>query len=259
MGIAASEKTRKHLLEYRQTPGNGQCRHRSWRLASGPLSSAANRHPDLSARASRGGAMRLLLFFIAALCAAGCQASNPYAVIGPATVPAPTTAQAPPYYPPNNDPAAAPRATAVANTRPSVSAESAPAMEPAAQRTVTQPFVAQPADSQPLRIVENPQAGTRTASAGRGSTPVGTSPSGPLALPPPPTTTPANNSAPRLPGSPQSSRRVPQPAPPAVNRLRGYSATPPASSTTGVMTASYQEPLPGTSPPTPANGAWRAR
>jgi hypothetical protein len=88
---------------------------------------------------------------------------------------------------------------------------------------------------------------------------VGTSPSGPLSLPPPPTTAPANSAAPRLPGSPQSNSRVPQPLPPAINRLRGYSAAPAASTATGVVPASYQEPLPGMSPPTPASGAWRAR
>jgi hypothetical protein len=103
---------------------------------------------------------RVLLSIFAAAFVAGCQVQDPFAAFGPPRVPSPTTAQTAPYYPPTGSAAKQPPAAASAPTpRLSVSAESNPPLPTTRSR-----FVADSADREPIRIVENPSP-TRTASA----------------------------------------------------------------------------------------------
>lgn len=194
---------------------------------------------------------RVLL--LGAVLAAGCQSQSPYGMVGPATVPAPTTAQSPPYYPP---PAIGPPPVAIASTRPSVSADSAVAATPTRQS-----FAADPSDREPLRIVENATP-TRTAAApGRATAP------GAKALQPPasgPGQPKPNASAPPAPqtGSPQStssqSSNLPPRLPPAISRLRGFEPAP-AENRPGVVPASFQQAAPAFVESPAGAEQWRAR
>jgi Prokaryotic membrane lipoprotein lipid attachment site len=168
---------------------------------------------------------------------AGCQSQNPYAAFGPATVPPPGL-QTPPYYPPSvgaattsaPGTAAAPAAT---STRPSVSAEGTLSSTAAGSA-----FVADPADREPIRVVENPAPAARTAQQRSSTSPaVG------------PSSAPAGSS-------------------PAYNRAPGYVPAPSPTSGQGssnfrpdrtVTPAGYQQTL-GPLVETPADaGQWRAR
>src|SRR6476660_176597 len=102
---------------------------------------------------------RLLLLLTAILTAgAGCKTNNPVAAFGPPTVPAPKTLQAPPYYPGGANPTGALSAPPSASGRLSVSAEgnSPSTLARSTNRS-------EPAEREPIRIVENPSAATRTA------------------------------------------------------------------------------------------------
>jgi hypothetical protein len=105
--------------------------------------------------------LRILLVVTAAAAIAGCQVQDPFAAFGPPRVPAPKTAQSTPYYPSPTDgtkSAAAP--PPASSPRLSVSADD---KKPAPAGSTR--FASDPADRQPIRIVENPSAGTRTATA----------------------------------------------------------------------------------------------
>jgi hypothetical protein len=80
------------------------------------------------------------------------------AVFGPYKVPAPSTAQVSPYYPPTGTTAKQPIEKTTA-PRVSVSVETPPPPISASR------FATDPADRQPIRVVENPSATTRTAAA----------------------------------------------------------------------------------------------
>ena len=177
--------------------------------------------------------MHRVLLAAALVSAAGCQTQNPFAAIGPATVPAPATGQQPPYYPAT---AAAPEPAP--SGRISVSADSAPRSS-----TTSSAIVADPADREPIRIVENNSPAVRTATApSRGPTPDGN-------VAPPPNRVPTSQPA----GQPSS--YTPSPA---TNRIRGF-ATGPSTTTPGIAPASYQQPVPTFTEVTPADGQWRAR
>src|SRR5438552_2409440 len=95
---------------------------------------------------------RVLLSIFAAALLAGCQVQDPFAAFGPPRVPSPTTAQTAPYYPPNGSAAKQPSAPAsTATPRISVSSEGNPPPPTTRSR-----FVADSADRDPIRIVENP-------------------------------------------------------------------------------------------------------
>jgi hypothetical protein len=205
--------------------------------------------------------MRVLGSLGAIALMAGCQSQSPFAAFGPPTVPAPTTSQTSPYYSPT---ATAPQRTmpsaAAATPRLSVSAE-APSPTPPARGTI----VADAADREPIRVVETPQAPTRTAAAGnRGQTPTS-----PGALSPNASTPAPIKSIPAAPpGTQLQSGYAPGGRAPAFNRTRGFLTAQPAgaSSASGiradgaVIPASYQQSAAAafTEAP-PANGQWRAR
>ena len=202
--------------------------------------------------------LRVLL--IAALVAAtGCQTQNPFAAIGPNTVPAPTTGQPLPYYPPTvtgAGPGAAnapPAATVARPARLSVSAEgtASAAAPPSA-------IVADAADREQVRIVESNAPAARTANAAaRGNPAPGIQPA-PAAGTPSGQIQPPSNRVPVTPGG--NSGYAPPGASPATSRMRGFAAAP---STTNeaktVAPASYQQMTPTFSEATPADGQWRAR
>lgn len=131
---------------------------------------------------------RLSLLMLSAVFLAGCQVQDPFAVFGPPRVPAPTTAQSAPYYPPTASAPKQPTAIAPAiSPRISVSAEDKPSPLNSGSR-----FAAESTDREPIRIVENPSP-TRTASASsRSQTPtpgaipmqLPAQPAGPPKLPP---------------------------------------------------------------------------
>jgi hypothetical protein len=184
--------------------------------------------------------MHRVLLAAALLVAAGCQTQNPFAAIGPATVPAPTTGQQPPYYPAiGTAPAALP------SGRVSVSADSAPRLS-----TTSSAIVAEPADREPIRIVENSSPTIRTATApSRGATTDAN-------VAPPPNRAPTS----QPPGQPSS--YTPPPASPATSRIRGFAAGTSSSNSTSPRTvapAGYQQPVPTFTEITPADGQWRAR
>jgi hypothetical protein len=118
---------------------------------------------EFSIRASRLGLLLLVLSN-----SAGCQSADPLAAFGPYKVPPPTTAHVSPYDPPTVTPSTTTRAEQpvekVASPRAFVSVETLPfSTSPARLAT-------DPADRQPIRVVENPAATTRTAAASsRGS------------------------------------------------------------------------------------------
>src|SRR5262245_49421225 len=92
---------------------------------------------------------------------AGCQAQHPFAASGPARVPPPGMDSPAPYYPPPSGAIAAPpKASPPAmGSRASISAETAPLA------TSSPGIAADPADREPIRIVENPAPAARTAAA----------------------------------------------------------------------------------------------
>jgi hypothetical protein len=94
----------------------------------------------------------------------GCQAQNPFAMFGPATVPAPGAQSPSPYYPtgaPQGAIAASGSTGTTASKLPSVSGE------PSTLAAPSNRFVADPTDKQAIRIVENPAAAARLATAPR--------------------------------------------------------------------------------------------
>jgi hypothetical protein len=159
---------------------------------------------------------------------AGCQAGNPYAAFGPATIPAPGMQTPAPYY----------AATATASPP-----SSAGIAEPAGSHAYEAPasrFMADSSDSQPIRIVENPAA-IRTATA-------------------PASASPSPNAGPQAaPGS-----VPPAAAPPIRDRLRGFIPASPAMGHPAtrldprVVPAAYQQPGTFAEPPAAA-GLWKAR
>ena len=191
--------------------------------------------------------------------AAGCQTQNPFAAIGPATVPAPTTGQSLPYYPPNVAGAAAGSAASIPSLaapakspRVSVSAEGT---APAPSRA---PIVADAADRQPIQIVENSSPAVRTANASTRGMPTGIQATPASSLPatsPPP---PANRSITAPPSS--QSLNAPSRITPAASRLRGFAVQDDrVAGSSGVAPASYQQPVPTFSEATSVDGQWRAR
>ena len=185
---------------------------------------------------------RVLLLPVAAALLAGCQSQNPFVAFGPPTVPSPTTSQTAPYYPPT---AIGPKQTTAnapfASPRISVSAEgnSAPPLPRSS-------FVADPADREPIRVVENPSPPTRTAAAtgrgpktGNGQPPAGLQPPAKSAAPSKNTPTPQSGYFPR--------GRSPAGSPP------GFRADP------AVVPAGYQQVAPTFTETPMADGQWRAK
>ena len=202
--------------------------------------------------------MPRVLLIAMLVAATGCQTQNPFAAIGPHTVPAPTTGQALPYYPPTvtgGAPAAAntPGGASTAAAKParlSVSAEGTPsAIAPPSA------IVAEAADREPIRIVESNAPAARTANAAsRGNSasgiqaaPAASVPSGQMQPPP--------NRVPVTPGG-KSSSSAPPGNSPAISRMRGFVAGqptasgPPPNGSRTVAPASFQEA---------SNNAWRSR
>jgi hypothetical protein len=173
--------------------------------------------------------MRRAALLVALAWTAGCQSQNPFAAIGPQTVPAPGSAQTPPYYPPSTNPTSATKAGApAASTRISVSADRSPSGQ-----SNSPTLVADPADREPIRVVENPQPPTRTASSGARTAP-----------------------------STAPSATQPAPAPPA-NVLPATKSKGPSGAGVridpSVAPASYEQPAQGFVESKPASGQWRAR
>lgn len=108
--------------------------------------------------------IRAFSMLSAAALLVGCQAQNPFAMFGPATVPAPGAQSPSPYYPTGTPqgPIAASGSTGTAASKlPSVSGE------PSTLAAPSNRFVTDPADKQAIRIVENPAAAARLATAPR--------------------------------------------------------------------------------------------
>jgi hypothetical protein len=123
--------------------------------------------------------MPRLLALVGLLAAtAGCQARNPYAAFGPATVPPPGMQAPPPYYPPSGA-AAALETPTTSPAEPPLSASVADATSPPPRSA----FTADASDREPIRIVENPQPAARTA-RGSGSSLVSPPPPPPATAPP---------------------------------------------------------------------------
>jgi len=234
----------------------------SWTNAAPQLTFARGVVISCPRTAARGRSMQRVLFVTVLLIAAGCQVQNPYAAIGPATVPAPTTGQALPYYPPtviggppasSNAAAGASRSATSQPARVSVSAEGAPSIA-----TGRSAIVADPADRETIRIVENNSPSVRTANAATRGTPSAGTPTTPAASAPSGPITPPLNRAP----AGQPTGYAPPASSPATNRMRGFAATPSATSegdTRKVTPASYQQMAPTFSEASPADGQWRAR
>ena len=120
--------------------------------------------------------MKRLVLVLSGLGCAGCQSADPLTAFGPYRVPATSTAQATPYYPP---PAANSQAAeSKSNARLSVSAEGP--LAPASKFKMA----AEPGDREPIRVVEGPAANTRTATATNRNSATGQS----SAVPAPPVT-----------------------------------------------------------------------
>jgi hypothetical protein len=192
---------------------------------------------------------------------AGCQTQNPLAAFGPATIDAPRSAQAPPYYPPTTltgDKTSSPSsgATSTAATpRLNVSAETV-------ALSVPQKTTAQQADQEPIRIVENPTAAAKTASASqRDIRPSNTSAPGTHSATP--TTVPPNN----LPASSINTKQSglsPTRPPIGLSRTRGYAvSTPPvvagAKNSSRIIKTSHEEEAPTFVETAAAEGTWRSR
>jgi hypothetical protein len=89
---------------------------------------------------------RMMGLWLLAALVAGCQARNPYAAFGPATIPAPGMQTPAPYYP--------------------AAAAQVPPAEPDDRQPSDPRPLADPADAQPIRIVENPTPIRTTAAPG---------------------------------------------------------------------------------------------
>jgi hypothetical protein len=159
----------------------------------------------------------------------GCQAQNPFAAFGPARVPPPGMDSPAPYYPPTPSTIAAPPKTSSpsAGSRASISAEPTP-LATAASTSI----IAEAADKDPIRIVENSSPAARTATAPTRATDATRS-----AIP----TTAAPPSA-----SPANSPGTLAPSSGASNRYRLDQSVAPSS---------YQTPATSDAAP----GQWRAR
>jgi hypothetical protein len=204
--------------------------------------------------------MKRVLLLWGAIALGGCQVQNPFAAFGPPRVPAPTTAESLPYYPPT--------ATATQRTSPATPAASPRLSVSAEGNSVAQVprsrFVADPADREPIRIVDNPAAATRTASSAARTAAPAVSP--PVQGAQPAGVAPIRSVPAAAPGGAPQSGYAPPGKSPAFNRTRGYfSAQPAAGPSAGgirsdpaVMPAAYQSAAP-TFVETPANGQWRAR
>ena len=205
--------------------------------------------------------LAVLLMSAMALLAAGCQTQNPFAAVGPATVPAPSTGQTLPYYPPNVT-GASPAVPTAANPAVAVPA-SAPRVSVSAEGTRSAPahsaIVADPADREPIRIVENGAPAARTASANARGTAAG----GNAAVPAPAGAAGQPQNRLPIPAGPASGKSgyAPPGSSPATSRMRGFAASSeePKSIAGGVAPASYQQPVPTFSEATAADGQWRAR
>jgi hypothetical protein len=185
---------------------------------------------------------RVLLWLGTIALLAGCQSQNPFAAFGPPTVPAPTTSPTAPYYPPTaTGPQRATPKSAGPSTRMSVSAEGT---SPAPRSS----FAADPADRDPIRVVENSAAQTRTASTGNRSPTPGPSPPQAPGAPAAPTKTSTGG---KPSATPQSSYWPRSPAPAA--------AAPTFRTDSAVVPAGYQQSAPAFSETPMANGQWRAR
>ena len=142
-------------------------------------------------RRARGPFMQRTGVVIAAsLLLAGCQAQNPFAAFGPARVPPPGMDATAPYYPPSPGTIAAPpsQSSPATGTRASISAPSSPL------GSSSPSIVAEPADREPIRIVENPAPAARTAAVpARSPAPASGSNTPPAS---PPSTRPAGPTAP---------------------------------------------------------------
>lgn len=199
--------------------------------------------------------MHRVLLAAALVTTVGCQTQNPFAAIGPATVPAPTTGQQLPYYPASAVPGLSSTQATAAPTPPpsnriSVSAESAPRPSSPATSFAPSAIVAEPADREPIRIVENSSPAIHTATAPNRGTPL-TNPT-PGTVAPPPNRVPAG----------QPSSYAPPSTSPATNRMRGFASTPTVAvpaSPRSVAPAAYQQAVPTFSEIPAANGQWRAR
>lgn len=142
-------------------------------------------------------ARALCLMFAA--CSAGCSVQNPYALFGPAKVPAPASAEVAPYYPssiaavPKRDAHEAPIAT-----RPSISVASpaTPGFPPSSNQAQTE---------EPIRIAELPVAERKQSRS-----------------------SPPGNQLPNAP------TQQPAPLPPKASHFRRDPGVVPASSTTAI-------------------------
>jgi hypothetical protein len=205
--------------------------------------------------------MERVVVAAAILLAAGCQAQNPFAAIGPSKVAPPATSQALPYYPAGGAGVASGRGGAGAGpaaaerpARISVSAEGAARTGPP-QNTI----VAEPADREPIRIVENPSGAARTANAARNALPPGGTPGGPASG--------ASGGDRPLPAKavPAAGGNSSGQALPATSRMRGFtnraagSGRELAPGSSPVSPANYQQAVPSFSETPAAGGQWRAR
>jgi hypothetical protein len=207
---------------------------------------------------------RALLLLIAAALAAGCQSQNPFAAFGPSRVPAPTTHQTPPYYPPTaTTPLPSGSRSDTLNQRLSVSAEGISVAPPSRSGSF-----ADPNDRSPIRVVENPEATARLAAVPAKNGGQTKSPATPTARPAAGSPAAPQNFLPGIApkGSPQSNNS-PSGRSPAFNRMRSFSSVQPATgdargelkSDAAVVPASYQQAAPGFVETTAVAGQWRAR
>ena len=197
------------------------------------------------------------------LLAAGCQTQNPFAAVGPATVPAPTTGQTLPYYPPTVTGAPAGSGSSI----PSLAATAkSPRVSVSAEGPVSAPsrtIVADAADREPIRIVEGSSPAVRTANANARLAPTGIQ-AAPASAAPASSSRPPANRMPTMPPSGQSGYAPAATSPPritpAASRMRGFAVQDDrVAGTSSIAPASYQQPVPTFSEATAADGQWRAR
>lgn len=151
--------------------------------------------------------LTVVAVYLALTLQAGCSLQNPYALFGPAKVPAPASAEVAPYYPAGITASAKPKADAT-SARPSISVTSPAVSAPPVTR------FSHTTDEEPIHIAENTKA-----------------------VPP---KRPASSTAP---ASPPTNRL----APPASPSRPNFQATPPSARTlrdSSVAPASFQTPAP---------------
>jgi hypothetical protein len=211
---------------------------------------------------------RLLAVVGAIVLLAGCQSQgpNPFAGVGPSTIPPPSGA-APgnlPYYPPAQSPATtpptitlpgstsfAPPATSPALSRTNISVSPSTA-NPSAGGPVATTFASDPADRQPIRVVEAPAATTRAAINAQPVT--GNSIRQPVEV----SQVPKNGYAPTG-TSPAYNHMRGFPTPPEVSPAAPAGTKPPlGQSTRGVRTDRSVAPA-GFVEPVQGSGTWRSR